>query len=106
MSTIDSAKIKVISISVEIPPDYTGMPDDCAKVVFQIEKHGPTYPVYVQRHVVSDDNIVRVARHYLHMQAQRIMEATASWRLSDDDYKKIAVAPQNIFPNTGPAIPQ
>ena len=94
MSAFDSANIKIVSISVEMPPNDPGMPDDYAKVVFQIEKHGPTYPVYVQRHVVSDDNIIRVARHYLHMQAQRIVEATASWRLSDDDYEKIAVAPQ------------
>jgi hypothetical protein len=105
MSGFDIAKIKIISVTGEIPPGNSGRPEDYAKVIFKIDKYGPEFSVYVYRPNVSDDNIVRIARHYLHMQAHLIAEATAPWRLSDDDYNQIASPPQKTVQNKGPAIP-
>jgi hypothetical protein len=94
----DPNRIKIVSITPEVPRDASGRPSDWAKVIFQIPNGGPEFPVYVLRTHVTDENIIRVARHYLHMQTRQIADSTASWRLSDDDYKKIA-EPQQKSPS-------
>jgi hypothetical protein len=103
--SLDPTKIKVISVVEEMPASVSAMPADYAKVTFEIEKHGPEFPVYVYRRDVSDENIIRVARHYLHGTAKLIAEATASWGLSDEEYQQIAAPPQKTVQKKGPAIP-
>jgi hypothetical protein len=107
MSELDPTKIKLLSITAEMPAGSSGRDEDYAKVVFKIEKYGPEYPVYIYRPNISDENIIRVARHYFYMQMQRLADSTVSWKLSDDEYKRISSPPlQKTPPNTGPAIPR
>jgi hypothetical protein len=105
MADLNQREIKIVSISTpeaeEVPYSNPAM---VAKVVFQIRKDGPKFPVYVGRDIVSDENLIRVARHYLHVQAHDLAEATAAWRLSDEEYKQ--AVPQKIPPNTGHVIPR
>jgi len=93
--------IKIVSIG---QPDeaHFDRPAQWFKVVFQIRKNGPTFAIYIGRDIVSDENIIRVARHFLHMQASAIVSATAAWRLTEEEFGK-AVA-QSTPPNTGPAL--
>jgi hypothetical protein len=84
----DIREIKVLSLGAP-ESDPFGRPEMMAKVVFQVCKDGPEFPILVSRKEVSDEHIILVARHYLHMQASALAEATASWRLRDEEYKKM-----------------
>lgn len=87
----DNKNIRIISI---LKPEkvFSGNPAAFLEITFQVDKEGPYFPVTIMRKQVSDENIIKVARHYLHMQAQRLAEQTASWKLTDEEYK--AIAPQ------------
>ena len=93
MGELDPLKVRIASIVEELPHGSSGHPRDYAKVVFKVGPHGPEFPVYVHRAHVSDENLIRVARNYFHLQIRGILEATASWKLSDADYQKIASPP-------------
>lgn len=104
LTKLDRRHIKVLSISEEVSPAGPGQPADWAKVVFQIGRGGPEFPVFVDRTTFSDENLIQVARHYLHVQAHRLAEFIASWRLSDEEYQRLA-SPPKTAPNRGPVIP-
>ncbi len=105
MSDLDQRDIKIVSIA---EPRQDEVPDIqprlMAKVTFRIRGHGPEFPIFVRRDLVSDEDLISVARHYLHMQTRNIADATASWRLSDEDYQRV-VPSSKTPPNKGPAIP-
>ena len=103
LNKLDEREIRIFSITAEAPPDVPGRPGSWAwaKVVFKITKNGPEFPVFVDRKVVADENLIRVARHYLHMQTQTLAELTVSWRLSDEELQQI-VPPQQTPRNRGP----
>jgi hypothetical protein len=98
---IDVNRIKIVSITAPDKPPYgmSGRGEHWAKVVFQIGGFGVEYPVYVSRDV-ADDSIIRMARHYLHMQAVELAESTASWKLSENEIE--GLLPQKKAPNKGP----
>jgi hypothetical protein len=100
---LDPRKIKILSITAPETSPY-GMPNDpimWAKVIFQIDKDGPEFRV-VGRDQAADENIIRVARHYLHVQAAQLAEATDSWQLTDDELRQAAPEFRQSVPNTNP----
>ncbi|MGO8865349.1 MAG: hypothetical protein ACLQME_02500 [Alphaproteobacteria bacterium] len=92
---LDEREIRITSIASEVPPGMTGKAADWAKLTFKIGALGPDYPVYVDRRNVADEHLVRVARHYLHMQTHRLGESTVSWRLSEEEYKQLLTPPKS-----------
>ena len=97
---IEQRGIKVLSVAAP-ETDKFDDPKHLAKVVFGLGEDLPEFFVLLSRRQVSDENLIRVARHYLHVQMQALAEATASWRLSDAEYQKLVppkTPPQNINP--------
>jgi hypothetical protein len=81
---LDPNQIKVLSITPEIPPDVSGgSPNQWLKILFRLGPGWPNFPVFVNRGNISNDNVVRVARHYLHMLSKALAETTAPWQLSE-----------------------
>ena len=106
MGELDPLKVRIVSIVEELPHGSSGQPRDYAKVVFKVGTHGPEFPVYVHRAHVTDENLVQVARHYFHLQIRGILEATASWKLSDAEFHRIASpAPQKAAQSKVAVVP-
>jgi hypothetical protein len=76
--------IRIVSITHgEAPKGVSGDPKQFTKVLFELGPGCADFPVYVARGRVSDENIVPVARHYLHMIASDLADAISSWKMND-----------------------
>jgi hypothetical protein len=96
---LEPGQVRIVSIAHPETAEF-GHPKDWANVVFKIRKDGPEFSVLVDRRNVADENLTRVARHYLHMQMREVVQATESWRLSDAEYQE-AVPPPKTRPIRG-----
>lgn len=106
MDECDPLRVRIVSIVEELPHGSSGQPRDYAKVVFKVGPQGPEFPVYVHRPHVADENLIQVARHYFHLQIRGILEATASWKLSEAEFHKIASpAPQKASQTRVAVVP-
>ncbi|MGH6679387.1 MAG: hypothetical protein ACREDL_10785 [Bradyrhizobium sp.] len=93
MDERDPLRVRIVSIVEELPHGSSGQPRDYAKVVFKLGTQGPEFPVYVHRAHVADEDLIQAARHYFHLQIRGIADATASWKLSEAEFRKIASPP-------------